>query len=93
LHYLLKGSQPVVLVLARGMKQRLEPELVAEVEKGRLLVVAPFAAHVKRITQATAMERNRFMVANAQHVVVGHARNGGSIAAMLPASYLSRTHL
>lgn len=27
LHYLLKGNQPIILVLARGLKKRLEPEL------------------------------------------------------------------
>ncbi len=27
LHYLLKGHQPIILVLARGMRKRIEPEL------------------------------------------------------------------
>jgi hypothetical protein len=28
LHYLLKGTQPIILALARGIKKRLEPELM-----------------------------------------------------------------
>jgi hypothetical protein len=42
LHYLLKGEQPIIVAMARGLKQRLEPELKAELEKGRLLIITPF---------------------------------------------------
>jgi hypothetical protein len=83
LHYLLKGTQPVVLVLARSMKKKLEPALDAEVRKGRLLVVSPFPEQVTRVTAATAIERNRFMLAHAQEVVVGHATPDGSLARLL----------
>ncbi|MCC6936690.1 MAG: hypothetical protein IT226_00575, partial [Flavobacteriales bacterium] len=60
LHYLLKGTQPVVLVLARGLLKRMDPVLQAEVDKGRLLVVAPFAKEVRRVTKETADARNAF---------------------------------
>lgn len=83
LHYLLKGAQPVVLVLARGMKKKLEPELQAHVDKGRLLVVALFPKQVTRVTADTAMERNRFVLKHARDVVVGYAQTGGSLAALL----------
>ena len=83
LHYLLKGTQPVVLVLARGMKKKLEPELDAEVSKGRLLVVAPFSEKVTRVTADTALVRNRFMVEQAHDVVVGYAQVGGGLASLL----------
>lgn len=81
LHYLLKGEQPVVLVLARGMKVDLEPQLAVELEKGRLLIVAPFAE--KRVTEVTAAKRNVFMLENTPDVVVGHASPGGSITQLL----------
>jgi hypothetical protein len=83
LHYLLKGTQPVVVVLARGMKKRLEPELQAHVDKGRLLVVAPFPQQVSRVTADTAMERNRFVLKHARAVVVGYAQPRGALAALL----------
>jgi len=83
LHYLLKGTQPVVVVLARGMKKKLEQELQAHVEKGRLLVVAPFPQHVPRVTSETAMERNRFILKHAQAAVVGYAQSGGALTALL----------
>ncbi len=39
-HYLLQGNQPLILALARGLKKRLEPELVAALEQNRLLLFA-----------------------------------------------------
>lgn len=86
LHYLLKGTQPIVVVLARGMKRKLEPELIKEMGKGRLLVVAPFMESVKRVTQDTAMARNLYMLEHAERVVVGHAAQGGALAALLCAA-------
>lgn len=83
LHYLLKGKQPVVLVLARGMKKKLEPAIDAEVKKGRLLIVAPFPAHVARVTAGTAATRNRFMLDHAGEVVLGHVDPAGGLAALL----------
>jgi hypothetical protein len=41
-HYLLAGTQPVIMALARGIKKRIEPELKKEIDKGRLLIVTPF---------------------------------------------------
>jgi len=83
LHYLLKGTQPVVVVLARGMKKKLEPELQIHVDKGRLLVVAPFPQQVTRVTTDTAMERNRFVLKHAWAVMVGFAQSEGALAALL----------
>src|SRR3990170_9125421 len=37
LHYLLKGKQPIIVALGRGLKQRVEPELREAFNKGRLL--------------------------------------------------------
>lgn len=80
LHYLLKGDQPVVIVLARGMKKKMEPELLAEVERGRLLLVSPFNPEVARVTSDTAMMRNRFMLKHGQSVVTGYIDPMGQLA-------------
>ena len=80
LHYLLKGTQPVVVVLARGMKKKVEPEQVTEMERGRLLIVSPFPEAVVRVTKDTAMKRNHFMLEHAQEVVVGHVDPRGTLA-------------
>ena len=85
LHYLLKGEQPVVLVLARGMKAKADPTMQAEVDKGRMLVVSPFVSGIKRVTEETAMARNRFMLEHAAELVVGHVSSGGALAQLLAA--------
>lgn len=37
LHYLLKGTQPIILDLARGLKVRIELELKQPLEQGKLI--------------------------------------------------------
>jgi len=93
LHYLLKGEQPVVLVLARGMKKYFGSALAIEVEKGRLLVVAPFESNVKRVTRETAAQRNEFMVAHASDIVVGHATEGGEVSRQVSKTMRPTRHL
>lgn len=82
-HYLLKGKQPIIIALARGLKQKLEPELVKPIEEGRLLIVTPFEVDVKRVTAETAFIRNRMMLELADEVKVGYASKGGSLESLL----------
>lgn len=78
-HYLLAGIQPVIMALARGMKKKIEPELKAAIDAGRLLVVAPFDNSMKRVTAETAEKRNRFMIEVADEVIIGFASKGGML--------------
>ncbi|MCR4342766.1 MAG: hypothetical protein NUV40_02560 [Patescibacteria group bacterium] len=39
---LLKGNQPIILVLARGMKKRWPAEIKEAIENNRLLIISPF---------------------------------------------------
>jgi len=78
-HYLLAGSQPIIMVLARGIKGKIEPDLKAAVDAGRLLIVTPFEDRIKRVTTETAEQRNRFMIELANEVVVGYASKGGML--------------
>ena len=80
---LFKGNQPLILMLARGMKKRWEPQLLQEVEKGRLLILSPFEDHVSRVTRETAEIRNKAMIELANEIVVGHARPGGQLERLL----------
>ena len=82
-HYLLAGTQPVIMVLARGMKKTLKPELKAAVDAGRLLMVTPFAENVKRVSVATAKKRNRFMIELADNVVIGFASKSGNLERLI----------
>ena len=59
LHYLLKGTQPIIIALARGLKTRLEPEFKPPLEEGRLLIITPFTADTKYVTNENARIRNQ----------------------------------
>jgi predicted Rossmann fold nucleotide-binding protein DprA/Smf involved in DNA uptake len=83
LHYLLKGSQPIIIALARGFKQKLDKELTAPMEKGRLLVITPFDLDVKRVTSETAIVRNKLMLDLADKVKVAYASKGGELEKLL----------
>jgi hypothetical protein len=80
LHYLLKGKQPVIIVLSRGLKQMLEAELQKHFEEGRLLIITPFSQEIKRVTEETAMVRNKMMINLADEIVIGFANEGGSLS-------------
>lgn len=83
LHYLLKGKQPIIVALARGLKQKIEPEFQEAMDKGRLLIITPFEEKVKRVTEDTSVIRNKLMIDLADEVVVGFASEGGKLAAAL----------
>ncbi len=83
LHYLLKGKQPIIVAMARGLKQKLELELQQPMEEGRLLIITPFDESVKRVTEKTAAIRNQMMIELADEVVVGFASEGGNLRKML----------
>ncbi len=83
LHYLLKGNQPIIVVLARGLKKKLEKEFIEPLEKGRLLIVTPFENNVKRVTEKTAEKRNKIMIELADEIVVGHLNTGGKLENVL----------
>ena len=83
LYYLLKGQQPIILVLARGIKEKLEPEFQKEMEQKRLLIITPFDKSVKRVTEKTARTRNQLMTDLADNVVVGYASKGGQLEELL----------
>ena len=86
LHYLLKGKQPIIIALARGLKQKIEPALQKHFEEGRLLIVTPFGKEVKRVTEETAAVRNKMMIDMADEIVIGFAGEGGGVSKLLQAS-------
>jgi len=86
LHYLLKGNQPIIIALARGLKQRIEPELVKPLDQGRILIVSPFNKTVKRVNEQTAEIRNKMMIELADNITVGYASEGGKLESILKAT-------
>lgn len=80
---LLRGNQPLILMLARGLKTRLDPEIQQAVEKNRLLIIAPFTKETKRVTENTAVIRNKLMIDLADSITVGHITIGGHLEGQL----------
>ncbi len=83
LHFLLKGNQPIIIALARGLKVKIEPELIKPMAQGRILIISPFDVQVKRVTEQTAEIRNAMMIQLADEVTVGYASAGGKLENLL----------
>ncbi|MBA2670200.1 MAG: DNA-processing protein DprA, partial [Gemmatimonadetes bacterium] len=82
LDFLLRGTQPVVVCPARGIGgMRLPREWRDAIRRGRLLILSPFADRQRRATVALAAERNRFVAALAERVLIAHAAPGGNLMA------------
>ena len=83
LHYLLKGKQPIIVVLARGLKQEIEPMFKKPMDEGRLLIVTPFGAEIKRVNSKTAQIRNKMMIELSNEIAVGFASKDGQLEKLL----------
>jgi len=83
LHFLLKGKQPIIVALARGLKQNPEPEFQKAIEQSRLLIISPFDKKVKRVTEKTAHIRNQLMIEIANNIIVGYISKGGLLEELL----------
>ncbi len=74
---LLRGSQPVVICLARGLDGlRFPSEWEGPLKDGHLLVLSAFARTHRRVTAHLAAFRNEFVAALADEVLVTHAAPG-----------------
>lgn len=83
LHYLLKGTQPLILALARGLKKKIEPEFQKALSDGRLLIITPFNQNVTRVSEKTAFSRNKMMIELADSITVGFASPQGTLEKLI----------
>lgn len=92
LNILLKGTSPLVLVLARRMwEERHIPAVFRKpLKEGRLLVVSPVAQTVFRVDSRSAEVRNRYILETAERIVVGACSPNGNLDALLKAYDPSR---
>ena len=68
LHFLLKGEQPVIMVLARQMYKVVPADLKEVLEQNRLLIIS--TSNAARQSRATASARNRYVCEMAEQVVL-----------------------
>lgn len=83
LHYLLKGKQPIIIALARGLKEKIEPVFEKPLAEGRLLFITPFGKEVKRVSTQTAAVRNTMMIELADQITIGYATKDGQLQKLL----------
>ena len=82
LRLLLRGSQPVVICPARGIdNMRLPRDWRDPLNEGRLLVLSPFFATVRRATAESAAQRNELVADLARQVLITYAAPGGKTEA------------
>jgi len=75
---LLKGTQPIILVLARGLHKKWKEQTIRAVDKKRLLIISPFKETVKRITADQAKKRNELVVDLSDQVIIPFIKTNSS---------------
>ncbi|MEA3495450.1 MAG: DNA-binding protein [Bacteroidota bacterium] len=81
---LLKGKQPLVLVLPRSLKKRWEPKILKAVIKNRLLIISPFDDNSNsRITRENAIKKNETIISLGNKIVVGYKSKNGQLENLL----------
>ncbi len=81
LKFLLRGTQPIVLVLARKMYSVVPEEFRDAVAGGRMLIVAPVSAN--RADIGTVRKRNRFILEHSDVHVFGSIDSEGALAPLV----------
>ncbi len=82
LRLLLRGEQPVVVCPARGIdNMRIPRDWRPALDDGRLLVLSPFPATVRRPTAELAAQRNELVASLASRVFIAHAARGSKTEA------------
>ena len=76
---LLQGAQPIILVLARGMKKKWPEKIKSAIKSKRLLIISPFDESVTYVTQQTANKRNKIMTSLADEVFIAYSSKVGHI--------------
>lgn len=80
LHYLLQGTQPIIIVLARGLMKRFEKPIKDALSANRALIISPFSENITRPTADLARKRNRVMFEMADKIVLGYVNTNGELA-------------
>ncbi|MCX7611613.1 MAG: DNA-processing protein DprA [Ignavibacterium sp.] len=80
---LIKGTQPIILVLARGMMKRLDKRLTQLLENGRLLIISPFDSRIKRPSNKTAQIRNKLIAELSEKIYVPYISYNSNLEAII----------
>jgi len=79
LHFLLKGTQPIILVLGRSLYKQIPDELIKPLKEERLLIVSVVLQTINRQSVNTALIRNKYIIEKAIEVVFGSLDEKGNL--------------
>ena len=80
---LLRGTQPLIIIIARNMKKRWQAEIQQALQENRLLIISPFSESTKRVTRQTAEKRNQEIINISDKIIIAYARLGGQLSGLL----------
>ena len=78
LHFLMRGTCPIILVLARQMYKRVPDDLKPLLDNGRLLIISTTSA--TRQSRATAYARNQYICELVDKIIMVGVNEGSSLA-------------
>ena len=78
LHFLMRGTCPIILVLARKMYKRVSEELQPLLDNGRLLIISTTSA--ARQSRTLAYARNQFICELVDKIIMVGVNEGSSLA-------------
>jgi len=80
---LIKGKQPIILVLARGLMLRWNKIVLKLVQENRLLIISPFDNKIIRPTNQTAIRRNKLIAEISDKIFIPYSASNGLISTLL----------
>lgn len=80
---ILKGTQPIIIVLARSMKRRWDEKILKALEVNRLLIVSPFNSNTKRITKESSLIRNKYILSKSDKIFVPYTSPSGMLTQII----------
>ena len=80
---LLRGQSPIVICPARGLGGiRIPANWKPGLEAGRLLLLSPFPAELRRVSAKQAERRNRMVFALVERALIVHTAPGGKLESL-----------
>ena len=81
---LIRSECSLIVVPARGLNtMRLPKAWAPALKSGRLLILSPFAGSIKRASEKNASERNKFVSAIADLVIIAHCAKGSRLTTLI----------
>jgi predicted Rossmann fold nucleotide-binding protein DprA/Smf involved in DNA uptake len=78
-HFLLKGEQPIILVLGRAMYKQIPEKFTKPLSENRLLIISPISQNIGRHSEQTIEKRNKYIIDIADKIVFGSLNPQGKL--------------